>query len=510
MTIDLKSAYHQIELDPGEREYTAFQAGNELYQWRRMPFGLTNAVPEFQRAINRFIEQNNLKGCFPYLDDITIAGVNQSEHDINLKAFFEAASAAKITINESKTQLSQTEISILGYKIGFRYIKPDPDRVQPLFDLPLPQSTKELQRMIGLFAYYAQWIPSYSEKVRPLIKSQSFPLTEEAILAIKTLKDTLASATLQPIDFSQPLTVETDASEFAIAATLNQDGRAVTFHSRTLSLSEQRHSAIEKEAYAIVEVLRKWRHLLIGRHFTLVTDQKSVSFMFDAKHSSKIKNEKILRWRLELSSFSYTVLHRPGKQNTGPDALSRGFCGNISADHLRNLHNALCHPGVTRMNHFARSKNLPYSISEIRQMTSDCEVCLKLKPNFAQLQTGQLIKATQVFERLNLDFKGPLPSNSHNRYFLTILDEYSRFPFAFPCADLTPTSVIKCLQDLFSVFGMSAYIHSDRWSSFQSNELKTWLQSHGVATSRTTSYNPKAMVNAKNTTEQFGKLCKLH
>ena len=143
------------------------------------------------------------------------------------------------------------------------------------------------------------------------------------------------------------------------------------------------------------------------------------------------------------------------------------------------------------MNHFVRSKNLPYSISKIRQMTSDCEVCLKLKPNFAQLQTGQLIKATQVFKSLNLDFKGPLPSNSHNRYFLTIVDEHSRFPFACPCADLTPISVIKCLQDLFSAFGMSAYIHSDRWSSFQSNELKTWLQSHGVATSRTTSYNPQ-------------------
>ena len=116
--------------------------------------------------------------------------------------------------------------------------------------------------------------------------------------------------------------------------------------------------------------------------------------MFDAKHSSKIKNEKILRWRLELLSFSYTVLHRPGKQNTGPDTLSRGFCGNIGADHLRNLRSALYHPGVTCMNHFVRSKNLPYSISEIRQMTSNCEVCSELKPIFAQLETGQSIKTT--------------------------------------------------------------------------------------------------------------------
>ena len=77
-------------------------------------------------------------------------------------------------------------------------------------------------------------------------------------------------------------------------------------------------------------------------------------------------------------------------------------------------------------------------------MTSNCEVCLELKPNFAQLETGLLIKAIQVLKRLNLDFKGSLPSNSHNKYFLTVIDEYSRFPFAFQCADLTPTSVIKC------------------------------------------------------------------
>ena len=38
---------------------------------------------------------------------------------------------------------------------------------------------------------------------------------------------------------------------------------------------------------------------------------------------------------------------------------------------------------------------------------------------------------------------------------------------------------------------MCSYIHSDRFSSFQSYELKSWLSSHGVATSRTTSYNPR-------------------
>ena len=92
-TIDLNSAYHQIELNQRDREFTAFQSGNDMHQWRRLPFGLTNAVPEFQRAINAFVDQNQLKGCFPYLYDITIAGIDQQDHDLNLKAFNEAAAA---------------------------------------------------------------------------------------------------------------------------------------------------------------------------------------------------------------------------------------------------------------------------------------------------------------------------------------------------------------------------------------------------------------------------------
>ena len=44
-TLDLKSAYHQIEIRPEDRPYTACQSGSELYQWKVWPFGLTNAVP---------------------------------------------------------------------------------------------------------------------------------------------------------------------------------------------------------------------------------------------------------------------------------------------------------------------------------------------------------------------------------------------------------------------------------------------------------------------------------
>ena len=147
-----------------------------------------------------------------------------------------------------------------------------------MLDLPYPKSIAELKRMIGLFAYYARWVPNYSGKVQPLVQA-SLPLCKRATDAIDIIKRELATCALQPVDESLPFTVETDASDFALAATLNQDGRPVAFPSRTLSPTEQRHSAVEKEAHAIVEALRKWKHWLTGKHFTLITDQKGVSWI---------------------------------------------------------------------------------------------------------------------------------------------------------------------------------------------------------------------------------------
>ena len=74
---------------------------------------------------------------------------------------------------------------------------------------------------------------------------------------------------------------------------------------------------------------------------------------------------------------------------------------------------------------------------------------------------------------------------------LCVIDEYSRFAFVFPCRDLSANTVIKSLCQLFSVFGMPAYVHSDRGQSFMSIEVKQFLQSRGVACSRTTPYKPE-------------------
>ena len=126
----------------------------------------------------------------------------------------------------------------------------------------------------------------------------------------------------------------------AVSATLNQGGRPVAFMSRTLQGSERHYPTFEKEATAVIEAVRKWSHLLSRNTFTLVTDQRSVSFMFDSRRRTKIKNDKVQQWRMELASFSYVIQYRPGQQNVGPDTLTRAVCAtnSDSLSSLQDLH----------------------------------------------------------------------------------------------------------------------------------------------------------------------------
>ncbi|XP_062909829.1 LOW QUALITY PROTEIN: uncharacterized protein LOC134349429 [Mobula hypostoma] len=490
-TIDLKSAYHQLPIRREDRPYTAFEADSRLYQFLRVPFSVTNGVSVFQRAMDRMVDQCQLKATFPYLDNITICGHDQQDHDNNLQKFLQAAKSFNLTYNKDKCVFGTTRLAILGCVVENGVIGPDPDHMCPLLELPLPNTLRALKRCLGFFSYYAQWVSNCADKARPLVKSTTFPLSAEAHAAFNRIKGDIAKAAMHAVDEAIPFQVESDASDFALAATLNQAGRPVAFFSHTLQGPENRHSAVEKEAQAIVEAIRHWRHYLTGKRFTLLTDQRSVAFMFNNQQRSKIKNDNILRWRIELSTYNYDIMYRPGKLNEPSDALSRGTCASAQIDRLYTLHVDLCHPGVTRLFHFVKARNLPYSLEEIRMMTRDCQVCAECKPHFYRLEKAPVIKATRPFERLSVDFKGPLPSTDRNVYFLNVIDEYLRFPFAIPCPDTTTTSVIKTLRKLFTLFRYPCYIHSDRGSTFMSDELRQYLLATGIATSRTTSYNPR-------------------
>ena len=84
--------------------------------------------------------------------------------------------------------------------------------------------------------------------MKPINECKTLPLTREAVAAFESLKKCIEESVVTAIDENLLFDVETDASEVAIVATLNQAGRPVAFFSRTLQGPEVRLPSIEKEA----------------------------------------------------------------------------------------------------------------------------------------------------------------------------------------------------------------------------------------------------------------------
>ena len=246
---------------------------------------------------------------------------------------------------------------------------------------------------------------------------------------------------------------------------------------------------MEKEAAAIVEAVRKWSHFLAARRFKLITDQRSIAFMFDGKNHGKIKNAKILRWRIELSQFDYEIVYRAGEFNTAPDVecIVLKF-RSINCMKFIQVYAILGLPECIIM--FALRTYL-IRLMKVRKMTASCKICAEVKPRFYKPPEMHVIKATKPMERLSIDFKGPIGNLNRNNYMLTVIDQYSRFPLAFPCSNINAETVIKCLTQLFSLFGLCSCIHSDRGSAFMSKEFIEFLRGKGIAYSRTSVYNPR-------------------
>ena len=177
---------------------------------------------------------------------------------------------------------------MLSCRISNGKRQPYPQMTKPLLELPVPKNSKLLKRALGMFAYYAQWISQFLDKIKPLVITSKFSYRKEAVYAFNVLKNDLVNVTLEVIDDELAFTLETDASDVAISVTLNEKKRPIAFYSKTLNCSEVRQSSVEKEACAIVETIRHWSHFLQEHHFKLVTDQRSVAFMYDNRRHSKI------------------------------------------------------------------------------------------------------------------------------------------------------------------------------------------------------------------------------
>jgi hypothetical protein len=95
--------------------------------------------------------------------------------------------------------------------------------------------------------------------------------------------------------------------------------RIVSYASSKFKPAESKYHSNEKECFAVVWALKKYRPLLEDNRFTLHTDNAALTWL------DRVQDErgKLTRWAMLLKLFSFDVENVPGKNNELPDVFSR-------------------------------------------------------------------------------------------------------------------------------------------------------------------------------------------
>ncbi|KAJ9512165.1 hypothetical protein QJQ45_012680 [Haematococcus lacustris] len=344
--IDLKSGYHQIRVAEADIHKTAFRTRYGHYEYTVMPFGLCNAPATFQRLMNDIFRPHLDQFVLVYLDDILIYSRSEAEHLEHLRTVLGLLRQHQLYANLSKCAFFLPSMDFLGHIISAAGIHPDPAKISAMVQWPVPRNLNDLRSFLGSANYYRRLIHHHAHLILPLtnlLKAETpWSWGPEQQEAFERVKAALASnPVVRPPDFSRPFTVKTDASLYAIGAVLSQrdDNGAeyvVAYESRKLQPAEINYPTHDRELLAVVHALTLWRHYLLGRPFTIETDNCPITHIMTQPHLSA----RQLRWTQLLAPYSFTLVHKAGKTHIVPDALSRRPDYQLSALSVATLDSA--------------------------------------------------------------------------------------------------------------------------------------------------------------------------
>ena len=358
-TMDLASAYNQVEVDPADRHKTAFTTPMGLFEYTRMPYGLSNAPATFQRLMQIVFRENLLQTLIVYLDDIIVYSKSIDEHLSRLRTVLSKLRQHGLKLEPKKCQFFCQRVTYLGHIVTADGVTTDPSKTEAVAKWPKPKTLKELRSFLGFCSYYRRFVSGFSKIAKPLHqlvtelydggkhgRNRSAVIGDKWTLecqeAFSSLKEALTSApVLAYPDYSQPFVLETDASNDGLGAVLSQDQggkrRVVAYASRGLRGPErnmENYSSRKLELLALKwAITEKFREYLIGSTFTVYTDNNPLTYL---QSKAKLKATE-QRWVADLASFNFTIKYRSGHANQNADALSRRRHEEISTEEVSAL-----------------------------------------------------------------------------------------------------------------------------------------------------------------------------
>lgn len=323
--LDLKDGFWQVKLDENSKKYCSFATPFGTYRFLRMPFGVKTAPGAFQQM--NFENFGDIPNVIIYFDDILLVGKDKKGHDETLIKVLERARERNVRFNMKKAQIAVEEVKYLGHIFSYNQIKADPERIAAIEELTRPKNKKDLQTFLGVINFMGPFVPNLSEKTGPLRellqKNVIFNWTKLHDKVFAEIKDSMLKAKLLvPFDEAKELVIQCDASQYGLGCCLLQEGKPISFASRSLTSCERNYSQIEKEMLSIIYACTKFNFYTYGRKIRVTNDHKPLLGILK-KDIHKIPSAKLQRMRLKLLNYDIELEYAPGKTIQLADYLSR-------------------------------------------------------------------------------------------------------------------------------------------------------------------------------------------
>ncbi|XP_022040567.1 uncharacterized protein LOC110943119 [Helianthus annuus] len=457
-----------------------------------------------------------------FMDDFSVYGNSFDQCLGNLERMMRRCVETKLMLNWEKCHFMVTEGIVLGHKISRASIEVDRAKIDTISRLPPSASVKSIRSFLGHAGFYRRFIRDFSKITRPvtrlLEKDVPFVFDKECLQAFEFLKEKLVSAPiLVSPDWSLPFELMCDASDYVVGAVLGQR-RENHFHpiyhaSKTLNDAQENYTTTEKELLAIVFAL-PFLEEAIGDRFL----HESIDFIAAEKEGlpwfSDLANYLANRYMMkDMSAQQRRKLFRDARKYIwdgpylfrigGDRILRRCVAREEGLDILRHVHE-----GLTGGHHSAHTTaqkvfdcgcSWPTVIQDAIEFVRKCDACQRTGNISSKDEMPQnRIQVLEIFDVWGIDFMGPFPSSSGNRYILRAIDYVSKWVEAQALPANVARVVVRFLKKLFTRFGIPKAIISDQGMHFCNAVMEKALERYGVTHHLSTAYHPQTNGQVQN------------
>ncbi|XP_063534905.1 uncharacterized protein K02A2.6-like [Cydia strobilella] len=496
--LDIKNAFHQLEIDEDSRHITTFSTSKGLFRYKRLMFGVSCAPEMFQKVLEKMLL--GCEGTANFIDDIIIYGSDEKEHDTRLKKVLQVLKDNDVLLNESKCIYKTDKIEFLGHELTAKGVKPLDKYIQAIQSAKRPTNVEEIQSLGALLIQIGQNGPrviAFGNKSLTDCEKRYCQTEKEALAlvwAVEHFKTYLFGKEFEIISDHKPLetifgprskpcarierwVLRLQAYKYKVIYRPGKDNIADPISRLCQSISPK---PFDNENYinAIVQYSRPTAVPLKEIEAVCATDEEIMALksgMYENKWHESVSAYKAFQTEI---CFQGNIPLRGNKLIIPKELRDRV---------LEAAHRG--HPGIVAMKTRLRTKVWwPKIDRDAENRVKACKGCTLVSAPNAPHPIKRRELPVEPWIDVAVDFLGPLPSND---YILVLIDYYSRYKEIKIMRSITAVDTVRVLKEIFSRLGYPATLTCDNGNQFTSQTFKTFCKECNIVIYNTIPYWPQ-------------------